>query len=500
MLWAQHVSLITFQIYASSGGEVHNCQVWVQDVLFTLRQHERYWLVTAVQRILKDHHLPVMQREGKDLLWLNFAEKALEFEKKIAPLMGLKSEAGGPLARYPWRNGSCFAAICSVKVRPTEFLSTSLSYHLDLDLHHNFLARLWWLYLSDQPRRKIFRLHKDMLWAMDTDSSIAEFMLGITIILLSTQFAIRKSRWNLAPDLQYLRTCYLSNRVSAVWIETICSDCLWEHRSGRSSQKLNSLCCTENLFCWSASVHHRTFSKWIAHGSLKTHYDKVNYSLQERASCLESMLLSRIVFTWHDISTDTAIQRERTSYTLVNGFLKLFSQFQDWRESWWRAERAEASGEVELVMQGDNTWKATHLIRGHQLAEDLDNEPGRYICQVQNLAKSFFGNSYSIWSGYLVYLLHRIWKLVTTHLWSMYSHVVFFWWSRLAGNVNAIARVEDFFREPELNIVFISQILCVMFLFLSMVRGLAMWHIVWFSLFLSVQQPIIGHQFSMWEA
>ena len=113
----------------------------MQDVLFSLRQHERYRLVIAVQRILKEHHLPVMQREGKDLLWLNFAEKASEFEKKMAPLMGLKSEAGGPLARYPWRNGSCFAAICSVKVRLNELLSTSSSYNLNLDLHHNFLAR-----------------------------------------------------------------------------------------------------------------------------------------------------------------------------------------------------------------------------------------------------------------------------------------------------------------------------------------------------------------------
>ena len=292
---------------------------------------------------------------------------------------------------------------------------------------------------------------------MNPDSSTANFMLGLTIILLSTQFAIHKSRWNLAPDLQYLRTCYLSNRVSAVWIETIC-----ENTEVAGAVKSLTLCAALKISYVDLHQYITGLSqKWIAHGSLKTHYDKVNYSLQERASCLESTLLSRIVFTWHDIFTDTAIQWERTSYTLVYEFLVLFSQFQDWRESWWRAERAEASGEVELVMQGNNTWKATHLIRGHQLAEDLDNEPGRYICQFQYLSKAFFGNSYGIWSGYLVHLLHRIWKLVTTHLWSMYSHIMFFWWSWLAGNVNAIARAEISFSRTRTECrIYIVEPLC----------------------------------------
>ena len=75
-------------------------------------------LARPLQRILKDHHLPGMQSEGNSLLWLNFVEKAVEFEKQMAPLMGLKALPEGPLARYQWRHSSCFAAICSVKVCP----------------------------------------------------------------------------------------------------------------------------------------------------------------------------------------------------------------------------------------------------------------------------------------------------------------------------------------------------------------------------------------------
>lgn len=69
-----------------------------------------------LQKILKDFNLPHMQAEGKDFLWLNFAEKALDFETKMAPLMGMKSKPQGTLARYAWRDGSSFATICSQKV------------------------------------------------------------------------------------------------------------------------------------------------------------------------------------------------------------------------------------------------------------------------------------------------------------------------------------------------------------------------------------------------
>lgn len=71
----------------------------------------------VLQEILKQHTLPRLLTNHESGLWLNFVEKAVAFERQMAPLQGIH-EAAQPALDQPvlWRRGGCIATICSVEV------------------------------------------------------------------------------------------------------------------------------------------------------------------------------------------------------------------------------------------------------------------------------------------------------------------------------------------------------------------------------------------------
>lgn len=69
-----------------------------------------------MQGILKQHTLPRLLAAGQPGLWLNFVEKAVAFERQLAPLWGISLlRAAGDEAPELWRRGSCIALICSTQ-------------------------------------------------------------------------------------------------------------------------------------------------------------------------------------------------------------------------------------------------------------------------------------------------------------------------------------------------------------------------------------------------
>lgn len=47
---------------------------------------------------------------------------------------------------------------------------------------------------------------------------------------------------------------------------------------------------------------------------------------------------------------------------------------QDYRESWWEAERSETSQEIEEALKGHNQWLPTHQTRGYPLPEGFETD------------------------------------------------------------------------------------------------------------------------------
>jgi len=66
---------------------------------------------------LKRHTLPRLLTSHQPGLWLNFVEKAVEFERQMAPLQGLQATQQGSDDRPElWRSGSCICTLCASQV------------------------------------------------------------------------------------------------------------------------------------------------------------------------------------------------------------------------------------------------------------------------------------------------------------------------------------------------------------------------------------------------
>ena len=70
-----------------------------------------------MQGILKRHTLPRLMAAGQPGLWLNFVDKAVHFERQLAPLRGIAA-ARPAVDNSPelWRRSSCIAVVCSTQV------------------------------------------------------------------------------------------------------------------------------------------------------------------------------------------------------------------------------------------------------------------------------------------------------------------------------------------------------------------------------------------------
>ena len=84
-----------------------------------------------VQEIMKQHTLPRLLTNHQPGLWLNFVEKAVAFERQMAPLQGIpEAEQAGAEQPVLWRRGSSIATICAIQViHKSYFVFVS-------DLHH----------------------------------------------------------------------------------------------------------------------------------------------------------------------------------------------------------------------------------------------------------------------------------------------------------------------------------------------------------------------------
>ena len=73
-------------------------------------------LSCGLQGILKRHTLPRLVAAGQPGLWLNFVEKAVHFERQLAPLRGIAA-ARPAVDDSPelWRRSSCIAVVCSTQ-------------------------------------------------------------------------------------------------------------------------------------------------------------------------------------------------------------------------------------------------------------------------------------------------------------------------------------------------------------------------------------------------
>ena len=70
-----------------------------------------------LQEILKQHTLPRLLTSHQPGLWLNFVEKAVAFERQMAPLQGIQESEQAALDQPElWRGGGCIATLCSVEV------------------------------------------------------------------------------------------------------------------------------------------------------------------------------------------------------------------------------------------------------------------------------------------------------------------------------------------------------------------------------------------------
>ena len=70
-----------------------------------------------MQEILKHHTLPRLLTNHQPGLWLNFVEKAVVFERQMAPLQGIQGpEQAAHDQPELWRRGGCIATLCSVEV------------------------------------------------------------------------------------------------------------------------------------------------------------------------------------------------------------------------------------------------------------------------------------------------------------------------------------------------------------------------------------------------
>jgi len=71
-----------------------------------------------LQEILKRHTLPRLLTNHQPGLWLDFVEKAVDFERHMGPLQGLQAtQQGGDDRPELWRGGSCISTLCATQVR-----------------------------------------------------------------------------------------------------------------------------------------------------------------------------------------------------------------------------------------------------------------------------------------------------------------------------------------------------------------------------------------------